>query len=396
MYFCHRKRRRNGDCNMRISFCGDISVSDRAELFAKQDVSALFNDIPKAFAGSDRVIANLECAVTDKETAIKKFGPPLKGPFGTVEVLKKIGVTDCALSNNHIFDYGKAGLKDTISELEKNGIGYTGIGENEIDARRDMVIEFGGKKISIVNACEHEFSYALEDRVGARAFDPFETADDIAKAKQTSDFVVLILHGGKEFCEYPSTRLVKLCRSMVRRGADLVLCQHTHCISCYEEFEGGHILYGQGNFHFIKSSYSTTRPTWNEGLIVHADFGDDCKVEFVPVIVEGPGIRLANSEESARMLSGMDERSKTLVDGSYKEKFAEFANDPKQEYYRFLEKYVPADQMDKFAHYLDCEAHTDIWKELYKTYNATNERDFVKPTTPRKRSDGQTAISNEL
>ena len=61
-----------------------------------------------------------------------------------------------------------------------------------------------------------------------------------------------------------------------------------------------------------------------------------------------------------------------------------------------IKNVVPADQMDKFAHYLDCEAHTDIWKELYKTYNATNERDFVKPTTPRKRSDGQTAISNEI
>ena len=150
---------------------------------------------------------------------------------------------------------------------------------------------------------------------------------------------------------------------------------HSHCIGCYEEFEGGHILYGQGNFHFVKSKSAESRPNWNEGLIVNAEFGDEgCKVEFVPTVVDGLGIRLANPEESARILSGMEERSKTLVDGSYKEKFAEFANSPKQEYYRFLEKYVPADEMNKFAHYLDCEAHNDIWKELYKTYNATNEK----------------------
>ena len=29
---------------------------------------------------------------------------------------------------------------------------------------------------------------------------------------------------------------------------------------------------------------------------------------------------------------------------------------------------------DKFGHYLDCEAHTDVWRELYPTYNHTNER----------------------
>ena len=26
----------------------------------------------------------------------------------------------------------------------------------------------------------------------------------------------------------------------------------------------------------------------------------------------------------------------------------------------------------KFGHYLDCEAHTDVWRELFKTYNHTN------------------------
>jgi signal recognition particle GTPase len=28
-----------------------------------------------------------------------------------------------------------------------------------------------------------------------------------------------------------------------------------------------------------------------------------------------------------------------------------------------------------FAHYLDCEAHTDVWRELYPTWNLTNEKD---------------------
>ncbi len=355
---------------MQLVICGDISVRDSAELFEKQSEKEIFNDIIPIFKNADRVIVNLECAVTEHDKGIEKFGPCLKAPFGTVETLKKAGVTDCALSNNHIFDFGKKGLSDTISELEKNGLNYTGIGKNKDDARKDLIINYGDKKISIINVCEHEYSYALNNRVGAREFCPFETMDDIVKAKENSDFVVVIFHGGKEHCAYPSERLVRACRSMVKRGADIVLCQHTHIISCYEEYEYGHILYGQGNFHFV---YSNAKPYWNKGLMVKADFTDKLEVELIPTVVDGLGIRLANIEEKKEILSELKERSKTLVDGSYRQKFREFCQT--QAHYRFLDKYLPPEALDLFSHYTDCEAHQDVWKELYKTKNHFNELD---------------------
>ncbi len=358
---------------MKVIFCGDVSVCDSRELFAKQDVEGLFHDVPEVLQTADKVVVNLECAVTDKKTAIKKCGPNLNAPFGTVECLKRVGVTECALSNNHIFDFGRAGLADTLAELDKNGIPYTGIGENVKDARRDMIFEQNGKKIAIINVCEHEYTYALEDRAGAREFDPFETADDIAEAKKHADFVVLIYHGGKEMCRYPSPRLLKLCRSMVRRGADLVMCQHTHCIGCYEQFEGGHILYGQGNFHFVWDEMYRRFDCWNEGLIVKATFEDTCKVELIPTVVDGLGIRLAKGEEKEKILAAIAERSRSLADGSYKKGWEAFCQTVPQ--YRVFEKYFSADEREIFAHYLDCEAHYDVWKELYKTYNHTNERD---------------------
>ncbi len=360
---------------MQLVICGDISISDSSELFKNQDEKQAFNDIVPVFKGADRVIVNLECAVTEHDKGIEKFGPCLKAPFGTIETLKKAGVTDCALSNNHIFDFGKKGLADTIAELEKNGVNYTGIGQNKDDARKDLVITYGDKKISVINVCEHEYSYALYNRVGAREFCPFETMDDIAKAKQNSDFVVVIFHGGKEHCAYPSERLVRACRSMVRRGADLVLCQHTHIISCYEEFEGGHIVYGQGNFHFVEVEYSKTRDYWKKGLMVKADFTDKMTVELIPTVVEGLGIRLANETEKQEIMDGIKERSKTLLDGSYRERFAEFCNDKGQNHYKFPERVLPEDALALFAHYIDCEAHNDVWKELYKTKNHTNELD---------------------
>ena len=102
---------------MRITIGGDISIKDSKELFEQCKSIELFNDIIGLFKSSDRAIVNLECAVTDKDTPIKKIGPNLKGPFNTVKVLKDTGVTDCILSNNHIFDFGKAGVLDTLNQL---------------------------------------------------------------------------------------------------------------------------------------------------------------------------------------------------------------------------------------------------------------------------------------
>ncbi len=356
---------------MRIAIGGDISVTDKCrKLFEQKKTKELFGDIPDFFKSCDRVIVNLECAVTDKNTQIKKFGPNLSAPFGTVEVLKEAGVTDCSLSNNHIFDFGKAGLADTIAELEKNDISYTGIGENNIEARRDLIIE-GDKTIAVIAVCEHEYSYALPDRVGAREYDPYDTIDDIIEAKNKADYVVVIYHGGKEHCRYPSPRLLKLCRSMVKHGADVVLCQHSHCIGCYEKFMNGHILYGQGNFHFVyEKTGDKAGDMWNTGLLASIKFEDKCSIEFLPIAAADSGIRFAKGKEKERILEQLEEQSRSLQDGSWKQKWHEFCVSNEQWY----TQQANPEMKDFFAHYLDCEAHTDVWRELFPTWNATNER----------------------
>ena len=152
---------------------------------------------------------------------------------------------------------------------------------------------------SVIHVCEHEYSYATENRIGARPFDEFETMHDIRKAKEKSDYVIVIYHGGKEHCKYPSPRLRKACREMVYCGADVVLCQHSHCIGCYEKFEGSHILYGQGNFHFVKSDKEYF---WNEGLIAEIDIKKkSIEISFLPIIVENGGIKLAQGERKEKI-----------------------------------------------------------------------------------------------
>jgi len=364
---------------MKTLLLGDLSPTGYTDpLFAEQNVEALFGDTVFMFHGNDVNFVNLECALTKCEKGIDKFGPTLKASANTAKVLKTLGVNYCGLSNNHIFDFGIQGTMDTLEALDKVGIGYTGFGKDYEDSRKNLEITLGDETLSIIAVCEHEYSYALEDRMGSRPYDEYDTMEDIRLAKAKTDRVVVIYHGGKEYCRYPSPRLVKLCRAMVKNGADVVLCQHSHCIGCYEQYEGGHILYGQGNFHFVYESVEEWKKNeWNSGLAVKYDTKENT-VEFVPLVVRGTGIALAKGQEKEEIMDAFAVRNKEMVAGKWQDGWHEYCESVRADYTRAVaEAYTPNSlkvQNGLFGHFLDCEAHTDVWRELFPTTNKTNER----------------------
>ena len=363
---------------MKTLFVGDICPTPASTpYYAVGDTATLFGDTVDIFRGRDFIFANLECAITESDGRIAKFGPNLKAPPATAKILKELGVTVAGISNNHVFDFGKKGALDTINALTSTGIDYTGFGESYDDSRKNYTFEKDGERICVIAVCEHEYSYALDDRMGSRPFDEFETMDDIRAAKANHDRVIVAYHGGKEHCPYPSPRLVRVCRAMVRNGADLVLCQHSHCIGAYESYEAGHILYGQGNFHFVNL---VSNETWKTGLAVCYDTKAHT-VEFIPIRENEAetGIRLAIGEDKECILRGLDERSEALKSGEWKKGWHEFCISVKNEYSDKIKRACLDDSTDMenalFGHYLDCEAHTDVWRELFPTYNLTNEKD---------------------
>lgn len=361
---------------MKTLFVGDICPTDiTREGYTAGDTKTLFSDTVTLFNESEFTFANLECAITDSDGAIKKFGPNLKAPVNTAKVLADLKVTVAGISNNHVFDFGKKGALDTIDALTSAGVGYTGFGNNYEDSRRNFVFEKDGEKICVIAVCEREYSYALDDRMGSRPFDEFETIDDIREAKKTADRVIVAYHGGKELCEYPSPRLMRVCRAMARAGADLILTQHSHCIGTYENYNGSHILYGQGNFNFV-GLYK--EEMWKTGLAVKYDTKANA-VEFVPICVTECGIRLANDTEKADIMAKFADRSATIANGKWRDGWHKFCVDNYENYHDRV-KFAHCDGATErdnqfFAHYLDCEAHCDVWRELFPTYNQTNEKD---------------------
>lgn len=71
-------------------------------------------------------------------------------------------------------------------------------------------------------------------------------------------------------------------------------------------------------------------------------------------------------------------RNEKLQNGRWIDGWREFCASVKENYQKPLRGLetpdTPKEKTELFAHFLDCEAHTDVWRELYKTWNWTNEK----------------------
>lgn len=359
---------------MKLLICGDtVPTAASAPLFAAGDTEGLFSDALEVFKRNDRVVLNLECALTEAENGIRKCGPNLKGPIRTARTLRDAGVTDCAIANNHILDFGVSGMRDTEKALEDAGLGWFGCGENADDAAKPYFIEQNGIKIAILTFNEHEYTYALDDQPGAAPFEPFGAMTRIVEAKKQADYVIVLYHGGKEQCEYPSPRLRNACRAMAKLGADAVFCQHSHIIGCMEKVGGSTIVYGQGNFHFVKY---LDKAYWNMGLMAEITLGSGMSVEFIPVCAGESGISLAQGDAAKEILDGFEARSARMLDGTWIDGWREFVKNNAEPYINCIKNaYAPGNEwgLEILAHYMDCEAHLDMLQEIYQTLHKRRE-----------------------
>lgn len=259
---------------MRIVIAGDFCPSGRvAEAFEKNEFSLVLKEVCDITGDVDYSIVNFECpVVTGIAEPIEKQGPNLKCSPKGVDALRYSGFDCVTLANNHLFDYGVAGVKETIRTLDERGIDHVGGGLNLDDASQVLYKVIAGQRLAIINCCEHEFSIATRDQAGSNPLNPVRQYNAIMEAKTNADYVLVIVHGGHEHFQLPSPRMVETYRFFIDAGASTVVNHHQHCFSGYELYHGKPIFYGLGNFCFDHSSKRDG--IWNEGYMVVIDFND--------------------------------------------------------------------------------------------------------------------------
>ena len=332
---------------------------------------------------------NLEVPLTYIENPIIKDWPNLIAPVLTINGIKLLNPTILGLANNHILDQDEQGLFQTIEQLSKHEIKYVGAGKDLLNAAKPVIIEKDGIKIGIYACAENEFSIAEENRAGANPFDPLESLDHIVNLKSKCDFVIVLYHGGKEEYRYPSPYLQKVCRKIVEKGANLVICQHSHCVGAYENFNNGVIVYGQGNFLFDL----TSNEFWDTSLVVKAIFGDKMSVDFVPICKNGKGVALPESNRVEDILEAFNVRSKQLsIPGFIETEYEKFCTENGPFYLstfagfgRILRKIdgmlngiisrqiYSLNKLNTLQNFVECEAHRELFLKYLRSTTSNHK-----------------------
>lgn len=358
-----------------------VPTKSNIEFFASGDAKTLLGEeLNSILRDADFRIFNLEVPLTDRESPIPKCGPNLIAPTKCVAGYKAMHVDLLTLANNHILDQDQQGLESTCRVLDAAGIGYTGVGKTPEEAAKPYIFECDGKRIGVYACAEHEFSIVTEHSAGANPIDLLESPDHVAALKAQSDFVIVLYHGGKEHYRYPSPNLQKVCRKLVEKGADLVICQHSHCIGCEERYQGGTIVYGQGNFLFDDSESEF----WQTSLLVQ--ISDNFEISYIPLKKNGNGVRCADKAEAEIILNVFLQRSVEIKDNVLlREKYAQFAESYLGSYVlvfsglgknllfrvanklfgnrfakRFVNRWYRKETLLAIQNYVDCEAHNEL------------------------------------
>ncbi len=184
-----------------------------------------------------RCILNLEGSMFESSERTKKRGPNLAHSAKCIDVLKSLNVVAVALSNNHMMDFGKEGLKRTLETLDANGILHCGAGMNLEESLKPVVLNENGKRIYIYSYgwdVEETF-YATKKSCGcAPRIDKYILTDS-----SESDLRINIMHWGFEYNTYPMPLDIELAHRMVDTGTGLVIGSHPHVMQAKETYQGG-------------------------------------------------------------------------------------------------------------------------------------------------------------
>lgn len=243
---------------IRIAFIGDFLYPFNNKVFLRQD--DIFDDI-------DICIGNLESPIIIEGKEYNKLNKliNLYSLEGIIEFLKEFKIKVVSIANNHIFDYGIEGFKDTLKYLDKFGVKYCGAGFSLSDARIPCIINVKG-----IRLCVLSYGWELIQCITATAKKPGVASlkreiilEDISNIRKYVDFIIVMVHWGYELEIYPLPVHRKLGREIIEAGADLVIGAHPHVIQGYEKWKDGFIFYSLGNFFFPDILFGKVKVNFN-------------------------------------------------------------------------------------------------------------------------------------
>ena len=208
----------------------------------------------------DARIINLETSITRSDDYARK-GINYRMAPENADCLSAAGIDCCVLANNHVLDWGRSGLLQTLATLERLKIKAAGAGRNVFEAAAPAALDLADKARVLVFSFGDVTSgiprswAATTDIPGVNLLTrlseagALRAAEYIVSMKQPEDLAVVSLHWGSNWgYEIPAEHRL-FARTLIDRANVSIIHGHSsHHMRAIEVYHQRLILYGCGDF----------------------------------------------------------------------------------------------------------------------------------------------------
>ncbi|MBS0525812.1 MAG: CapA family protein [Proteobacteria bacterium] len=207
----------------------------------------------------DARIVNLETAITRSDDWQPK-GINYRVSPENARSLRAARIDCCVLANNHVLDWGGAGLSETLSTLDSLQIGHAGAGNDAAQARAPAVLDLGAKGRVLVFSFATETSGVPPDWAAGAGKAGVNLLPDLSDAMadrvlgqieglaRPNDIVVASIHWGANWGYGIPADQQRFARRLVDGGVSIVHGHSSHHPRAIETYRQRLILHGCGDF----------------------------------------------------------------------------------------------------------------------------------------------------
>ncbi|GAA5417485.1 hypothetical protein Pryu01_02559 [Paraliobacillus ryukyuensis] len=260
----HESAKEKGDVvsetsSITLAAVGDILIHDRVYRDAKEangyNFMPMLQQVQPYLAKPTVTTANQETMIGGQEIGLSSY-PSFNSPVAVGDALKESGVDVVSLANNHTLDRGETAVQNAIAHWDNIDMMYTGAYQSQKDSERIRVLETEAN-ISLAFLSYTYGTNGIPTPSGkgylVNRIDREKIADDVEKAKQKADVIVMQLHFGTQYERMPNNKQKELVQYVSDLGVDVVFGHHPHVLQPVDWVTGKDgnrtfVIYSLGNF----------------------------------------------------------------------------------------------------------------------------------------------------
>ncbi|MHA6265217.1 CapA family protein [Arenibacterium sp. CAU 1754] len=206
---------------------------------------------------ADLRLVNLETAITSGGVHDPGKGIHYRMHPANVALLAAAKIDGVTLANNHVLDWGRTGLAETLATLDDAGILHAGAGWDGAEAFAPRYLSFtGGGRLVVLAVALDDAGVPLSWRAGPGQPGVARTEPDevvarvttqLAQIRQPGDIIALSIHWGHNWGYSIAPAHRALAEAVVAQGVDLVFGHSSHHPRAAAVRAGRLVLFGAGD-----------------------------------------------------------------------------------------------------------------------------------------------------